>query len=366
MTSPGQVPLFDLLFGMSWEDPESDRGALRITSGDSILTIASGGCNTLSLLLDNPRRISAVDINPTQSHLLDLKCAAVRRLDAGDLHAFLGITPSTRRREMFESLVADLQEDSLAYWRERLQAIDEGIIHQGRFERFLRRFRSFLTLLQGKQRIERLFESKSIEEQRDYFDRTWNTLRWRTLFRLVFNKRVLAKRGLVNGYFRFDDGSTSFAESFFNRARRALREIPISSNYFLAQYLLGRYMTEAALPLYLRRENLPIIRERLDRIELVTADAKQWLAAQPAQSIDGFSLSNISELMDLADTTETFEQIARTACSGARICFRNLMVPREVPAHLKERIRLQQDVSRRLLEEDRSFVYSRVDAYVVG
>ncbi len=59
----GQVELPELLFGMSWEDPESDRVALQIQPGDSLVTIGSGGCNTFSLLLENPRQVFAVDIN---------------------------------------------------------------------------------------------------------------------------------------------------------------------------------------------------------------------------------------------------------------------------------------------------------------
>jgi S-adenosylmethionine-diacylglycerol 3-amino-3-carboxypropyl transferase len=191
-------------------------------------------------------------------------------------------------------------------------------------------------------------------------------VQWRMLFRLAFNKSVLAKRGLSADYFRFDDGSSSFAESFFHRSKRALREIPISSNYFLAQYLLGHYLTRDAVPDFLRKENLPIIRARLDRIQMVTADAKIWLASRPASSIDAFSLSNICELMSPAETALTFEEIARTSRSGARLCFRNLVIPREVQKSLASKIRLQEDCSRQLLEQDRSFVYSRVQAYVVA
>jgi len=52
--SQDQVELSNLLFGMSWEDPSSDRRALAIKPGDTVTTISSGGCNTLTLLLDNP------------------------------------------------------------------------------------------------------------------------------------------------------------------------------------------------------------------------------------------------------------------------------------------------------------------------
>jgi S-adenosylmethionine:diacylglycerol 3-amino-3-carboxypropyl transferase len=39
-----QVELSDFLFGMSWEDPISDRRALQIQPGDTLFTITSGGC----------------------------------------------------------------------------------------------------------------------------------------------------------------------------------------------------------------------------------------------------------------------------------------------------------------------------------
>jgi S-adenosylmethionine-diacylglycerol 3-amino-3-carboxypropyl transferase len=362
----GQVELPELLFGMSWEDPESDRNALRIQPGDSLVTIGSGGCNTFSLLLEDPGQVFAVDINSCQSHLLELKRAAIRRLDFEDLHSFLGLNPSTTRTDMFESFAADLSGPALAYWRSRPAAISAGVVYQGRYEQFLRHFRRLLHMTQGRKRIDGLFRSQSLEEQRDYFDRVWNTLQWRTLFRLLFNKRVLARRGLSADYFRFDDGSSSFAGSFFERSRRALCEIPIATNYFIAQYLLGRYTDPDAVPAWLRKENLSIVRERLDRIEIVTADLKVWLAARPEASIGAFSLSNICELMNLGETARTFEQVARTAQPHARICFRNLMIPREVPEHLKPKIQLREDTSRLLLAQDRSFAYSRVQAYVVA
>ena len=75
MTAPdtaNQVALSQLLFGMSWEDPESDRAALAIQPGETLTTISSGGCNTLTLLLDNPAKIHAIDINASQSYLLEL------------------------------------------------------------------------------------------------------------------------------------------------------------------------------------------------------------------------------------------------------------------------------------------------------
>jgi S-adenosylmethionine-diacylglycerol 3-amino-3-carboxypropyl transferase len=362
----GQIEFSRLLFGMSWEDPESDRRALRIQPGETMVTITSGGCNTLTLLLEDPLHIFAIDINPCQSHLLELKRAAIRHLEYEDLHAFLGLQPSTNRLQMFNSLMSDLSEPAREYWLAHRTAIRKGVVYQGRYETFLGYFRSLLRLVHGRNRIEKLFQCRSIDEQRDYFDNVWNTVQWRMLFRLLFNKHMLAKGGLSTDYFQFDDGTSSFVESFLGRAKTALRDIPVRSNYFLAQYLLGRYTGPGAVPAYLQRERLPLIRERLNRIEVVTGDLKVWLAGHPAASIDAFSLSNICELMSLEETSNTFAQVARTARRGCRIIFRNLVVPRDVPDALKTTILLCEDTSRQLLEHDRSFAYSRVRAYVLS
>jgi S-adenosylmethionine-diacylglycerol 3-amino-3-carboxypropyl transferase len=363
--SQDQVELSNLLFGMSWEDPSSDRRALAIKPGDTVTTISSGGCNTLTLLLDNPAKIYAMDINMSQSCLLELKISAVRHLDHEQLLAFLGLSPSEDRLKLFQRLAGDLTPEALAYWTANAEAVQEGVAYAGRYESFIGKFIRFLRVVQGKKRIENFFRCATLEQQRAYFDKVWNTVQWRLLFKLAFNKRMLAKRGLTADYFKFDDGSSSFAESFFRRSRHAMCEIPIATNYFLAQYLRGRYWSSDAVPDYLRKENLPIVKERLDRIEWITCDAQGWFAKQPESSIDAFSLSNICELMCPDEACRLFTEIARTGKAGARICFRNLIVPRGVPDALRNQIELQEELSRALLAQDRSFVYSRVQAYVV-
>jgi S-adenosylmethionine-diacylglycerol 3-amino-3-carboxypropyl transferase len=363
--SEHQVELSDLLFGMSWEDPSSDRRALAIKPGDTVTTISSGGCNTLTLLLDNPARIYAVDINASQSYLMQLKIAAVRHLEHEELLAFLGLAPSDHRLRMFDRLAGDFTANGLAYWKTKSEAVQKGVVYTGRYESFIGKFIRFLGAVQGKKRIENFFRCETLEDQRAYFDKVWNTFQWRLLFKLAFNKRMLARRGLTADYFKFDDGSSSFAESFFRRSRHAMCEIPIATNYFLAQYLRGRYWSHDAVPDYLRKENLPIVKDRLDRIEVITCDAQGWFSKQPDSSIDAFSLSNICELMSPDEAGRLFAEVARTARTGARICFRNLIVPRGVSGSLGNRIELQEDLSRELLAHDRSFVYSRVQAYQV-
>src|SRR5438045_2806349 len=81
-------------YSTCWEDAEILREALQVQPGDTCLSIISGGCNTLSLLLDDPARVVALDFNPNQCHLLQLRMAAYGELDHGGKLELLGIRPS--------------------------------------------------------------------------------------------------------------------------------------------------------------------------------------------------------------------------------------------------------------------------------
>lgn len=49
-----------------------------INKSDTVLTLTSGGCNALNLLVHGAGKVVAVDCNPAQSSLLELKAAAIR------------------------------------------------------------------------------------------------------------------------------------------------------------------------------------------------------------------------------------------------------------------------------------------------
>jgi len=110
-----------------------------------------------------------------------------------------------------------------------------------------------------------------------------------------------------------------------------MKDIPVQDNYFIALYFLGHYLNNENIPEYLKEKNFKSIRSNIDRIFPSSADSKYWLERQPSSTFDAFALSNICELMDDKDTHKLFAEVIRTAKPGARIIFRNLMIPREVP-----------------------------------
>src|SRR6201985_1041623 len=66
-----------LVYTQIWEDPEADLAALGLSGGSTIVTISFGGCNALSYLTADPRRVFAVDLNDAHLALLKLKLAGL-------------------------------------------------------------------------------------------------------------------------------------------------------------------------------------------------------------------------------------------------------------------------------------------------
>src|SRR5438477_13042815 len=70
----------NLIYNTCWEDPALDRVALDFRPDDRVLVITSAGCNALDYLLAGAGEVNAVDVNPRQNALLELKVAGIRSL----------------------------------------------------------------------------------------------------------------------------------------------------------------------------------------------------------------------------------------------------------------------------------------------
>ena len=346
-----------LMFTQSWEDPACDLVALHPQPGETILTITSGGDNTLGLLLADPARIVTVDLNPAQSFLLELKMAAFRQLTHDELLRFLGVRSDGDAFLLFQRLRDDLSPAARTFWEAHTDWLKLGLLTQGGFERYHAMLRALLRVAIGRRRLERLF-TLSLAEQRAYYDREWNTLAWRTLIRIACSKYVLGQR-LDPSWFTHA-ALPSFGLHFARLAEHAVAKLPAQSNYFLAQIFLGRYLDEATVPDYLQPENFELIRRRLDRLTIVTADIGAALEALPRQSVDCFALSNVFEYSPPALFERSLQALIHAARPKARFSLRNLLAPRRLADHAA--FVVEPELSARLRDADRGFIYSRFEA----
>lgn len=358
MTTPATPYGGRLMFAQSWEDPDCDLRALAPLSGASLVAITSGGDNVLGFLLADPARILSLDVNPAQTWLLELKIACFRTLEHQDMLELLGVQPSDRRRDLYRAVAPALTADARRFWDARLDLLDRGLLGAGGFERYYAMLRGALRVIVGRRRLEQLF-TLDPARQREFYEREWDTWRWRSFLRVGCSRWMLGNRLDVT-WFEHADGVGSFGEHFSRLAAHVIGELPARTNYFLAQIFLGRYLDAWHVPDYLRLEHFDTIRRRVDRLSLVTADVSEALAGLPPGSVDAFALSNVFEY-SAADVFERSKrEILRAARPGARVSLRNLLAPRRLaddPAFLVDEV-----LSAQLREADRGFIYSRFEA----
>jgi S-adenosylmethionine-diacylglycerol 3-amino-3-carboxypropyl transferase len=359
-------PVFGrLLFAQCWEDPVLNVAALRPQPGQTLLSVTSGGCNSLSLAVAGYRRVIAVDLNPAQSALLELKIAGARTLAHREYLELLGVRPSPGRAALYRRTRAALPAPARDYWDRQGGAIDRGLLTAGRYERYLGAFRALLGGLVGRDRVARLFRLRSLDEQRRFYDEEWDTRRWRLFFRLFFSRAILGLGGLDRAFFTYVEDIPDFGAHFLGRARHVLTEVPIRDNYFLAQICLGRYLDERALPPYLLPENFAALRAAAERVEVVTGELGSVLSGLPDESVDAFNFSNCFEWVAPATFEGMLRQTHRAARPGARLCYWNLLVRRSHPPALDPLFAPEPELAGRLLARDRAFVYSHFEVAAV-
>jgi len=347
-----------LLFSTSWEDPLMDLEAFKIRKDrDVILSITSGGDKVLCLLAECPKKVIALDMNATQTALLELKMAGIRGLDHGAYLELLGVRPSNRIPRLYESIRAFLSPEAAGYWDANQPILHKGVLTQGRFEKYFSLFRAFLKLIEGDRRIQAFFTFDRLEDQRNHYFKKWNTTAWKLFFKVFFSRLVLGSLGLDKEFFKYVE-EKDFGRNFYAKAQHAFTDLPLKTNYFMAQILLGRYLNEEEVPAYLKKKNFELLRGNLDRIEIHLDEAERFFSTLPDNSIDKFDFTNIFEWID----EETFERLlreaVRIATPGAVMTYRNTLVPRSHPPSLDPVIESDRALAKGLLFEDRSFFYS--------
>lgn len=350
----------EIVYSQCWEDPRTATRALELRPDDDLLVVTSAGCNAIALAAAGPRSVTAVDFNPAQSHLLELKIAAIVALDHPSLLAFLGVRPSADRvRTYREALAPRLSAEARRYWSGRPSTLARGVLHGGRFERYLGLFRStVLRVMERRADIDRLLALESLDEQRRFYERTWNNRRWRSIFPLFFGRLLQARIGRHPEFFRYVD-LPDVGRHYRERARHALVDLPLADNYFVEYILTGGYRAEPRMPSYLRAEAHASVRDAVSRIRVVTADAGTFLARASRGAYSAFSFSDIFEWMSPAEHERTMRAAIAAARPGARLCYYNNLVVRRCPASLAGAIEPDEATGDRLHREDRSFLYRR-------
>jgi S-adenosylmethionine-diacylglycerol 3-amino-3-carboxypropyl transferase len=354
----------EVLYSQCWEDPQIDREAFNIQKDDVVFSITSGGCNLLAFLIDDPKSIIALDLNPHQNYLLELKMAAFKCLSYDNLLKFLGVRKSGNRIAAYDVVKYSLSEEALIFWNGNLNKIEKGIIHCGRYEKYMRLLRICLRFLVSTKTLKKFFETEEMNQRKYLYERKWNNWRWKLFTKILLSRKTMSLL-FDDAFFKYLKEEFSFGDHFSEKAKRALIELPSRENYFLRYILLGNY-DEKFLPPYLRKKNFTAIKSRLDKIRIVTDGCDNFFSQLPDNSISKFNFTNIFEWISEEAFENLLKETIRVAKNGSVITYRNLLVPREHPESLSAIICSEKELASQLHQRDLSFIYNNYIVEIIG
>lgn len=370
-----------LVYNTCWEDPAVDRQALNLSHDDVMVVITSAGCNVLDYALQAPKRIHAVDANPRQTALLELKLSGIRNLDYGDFFKVFGEGYHPQFRELYYDAVRrDLNDFSQAYWDKNISwfASRRGSFYFHGLSGFVAKLFSSYIALRPKlaDSVYRLFEVSDLNDQRRIYDEEIHPQMWSKAMNWAISRQITMSFLGVPGPQRqeviaqHEGGVAGFIRSSIEYV---FRQLPMWDNYFWSVYIRGKYGKNCC-PEYLKRENFMALKNGLvDHIEPHTTTITEFLDSTE----DRISRYVLLDHMDwmagyypeaLADE---WRAIFATAAPDARLLFRSAHVQPDYLSQLQviapdgvgdvclqERLQFNGALASQLQKQDRVHTYA--------
>ncbi len=370
-----------LVYNTCWEDPAVDRQALALGADDSVLVITSAGCNALDYALAGPRRVHAVDANPRQNALLELKLAGIRRLEYADFFAVFGRGAHPYFRELYrDALRQDLTPFARSYWDARghwfAHRDARGSFYYYALSGIVARvFRQFMAVKPRlRDGIEALLDARTMDRQREIYESVLARSLWTPYVRWTLSRQLtMSMLGVPHPQRK--EVERQHAGGIGGFVREAIEyvvyQLPIWTNYFWTLYLRGRYSADNC-PEYLRRENFAALKHGgADRIRLHTGTVTEFLH-RTQERISKFVLLDHMDWMSSYHPRALIEEwnaILDRATPGARIILRSAHAD---PAYLHtvqvgdgprrqrltDAVRFHPDLARELSRHDRVHTYA--------
>ncbi len=322
-----------LVYNTCWEDPAVDRRALNLGADDTVMVISSAGCNALDYALDAPARIHAVDANPRQNALLELKIAAIRRLEFEDFFGIFGTGYHPRFAELYRTcLRSELSTFAREWWDKNQGWFTSPLgsfYYHGLAGLVARGFRAYFRMRPKLANdVHELFAAGDRATQRAIYDQRVAPALWTPTLKWVLGRQfTMSLLGVPHPQRRLVQAQHPEGVAGFVRAaiEYVFRELPVADNYFWRVYLHGHYTPECC-PEYLKPENFDALKGGLvDRITTHNRTVTEFLR-ETNKPISRFVLLDHMDWMSSyhpAALVEEWNAILRRARPGARVLLRS-------------------------------------------
>jgi S-adenosylmethionine-diacylglycerol 3-amino-3-carboxypropyl transferase len=347
----------NLNFSSSNEDGETELDALCGTK--RILCLTGSGTRPLDMLLSGADEVIALDVNPTQNALLDLKVAAIKSLDHCDFLTFLGLGQLRPSGIYYDQVRNQLSPAMRQYWDRNRRLAGSGVWYAGKWEKLLRWNARMLRLFRGNA-IRELMSASSVEEQARIWQRRFNDGALRTTVELI-GRQWVWKWVMREPAGNFLPDSREVGERLSSSFEHASRTYLFRTSDFATLILQGSLQADGALPVHLRPENYLLVRERLSRLRIEQGGLSS-LKTLAISDIDGFSLSDFGSYVGPEDYAACWRGILDVAAPGAKFCERIFMNDMALPF---ASIRENRSLSERLTKSDKAIIY-QIRAGTIG
>lgn len=258
----------NLVYNTCWEDPRLDRQALELTERDRVLVITSAGCNALDYALAGAGHVHAVDMNPRQNALLELKIAGIRKLQYEDFYKLFGDGYHPRAGEIYQqALRGSISTWAQSYWDRWIRFFDNpkrSFYFRGTSGSFARGISFYVSrVARVRSEIDKLMEAKSVEEQAQIYEGIRDRF-WSRSLRFAMNRdTTLSMLGVPKAQRKqienqYPGGIIRFIE---DSIEAVFAKLPIHDNYFWRVYITGKY-SPTCCPEYLKPDNFQMLKSR--------------------------------------------------------------------------------------------------------
>jgi S-adenosylmethionine-diacylglycerol 3-amino-3-carboxypropyl transferase len=349
-------------YSQCWEDIDLLKTALKVKSDDVIISITSGGDNSLALLLCHPKKLFLIDINPAQNYLTELKLQAPKVLEYKQYLELLGVHDTEFRASYFKQVSQKLSVSAGAWFMENMNVIEKGIIHSGKFEKYLNAFRKYiLPMVQPKSMVIKFVKQANLTDQITFYEKNWNTWRWQLFFNIATNPSLLGKFARQKGAKQSSDKNDN---QYFKRLEQIIYRNLLKTNHYLSYALIGEY--GESLPDYLLEKNYSTL-QGLDAssYEFRCDDLLNFLKNTPNDYLTKYNLSDAFEFIAADEAVKIWVEIIRTAKKGAIVsywCNQHEYVP---PPELNPSLVCNTGLEAELKEQDKLYFYKSFHIYSI-
>lgn len=260
----------NLVYNTCWEDPRLDRVALDFGPDDNVLVITSAGCNALDYVLAGPQHVHAVDMNPRQNALLDLKTSAIRHLEFEDFFKMFGEGRLPDAKNIYEQKLREsLPAWSKSFWDKKIKWFDnrrKTFYYRGTSGAIARMVTTYIDkVIRVRPHVESLLNASSIEEQKAIYETHLKKKFWSGLMKFTMNRdTTMSMLGVPKAQRRqietqYQGGLVKFIQDCMESV---FVELPLKDNYFWRVYMNGSYSRECC-PEYLKEENFQKLKSGL-------------------------------------------------------------------------------------------------------